>query len=76
VNKCKQIDHCALLELRYLNFVSIVNPEQVRSRTFRVNDLLLYLLLIVQYDVACLIVAKNVIGVRITYTGTSIPCQY
>jgi hypothetical protein len=34
--------HSALLELRYLNFGNIINLEQVRFQTFRVNDLLLY----------------------------------
>jgi hypothetical protein len=32
--------HSALLELRYLNSGNIINPEQVRFQTFRVNDLL------------------------------------
>jgi hypothetical protein len=36
-------DHCALLELRYLISGHIVNPEEVRFRAFRVNDLLLYI---------------------------------
>jgi hypothetical protein len=35
------LDHCAVLELRYLNLGNIVNLGQVRFRTFRVNDLLL-----------------------------------
>jgi hypothetical protein len=34
-------DHSALLELIYLNSVNIIKPQQVRSQTFRVNDLLL-----------------------------------
>jgi hypothetical protein len=31
------------MKLRYLNFRNIVNLEQVRSWTFQVNDLLLYI---------------------------------
>jgi hypothetical protein len=31
------------LELRYLNSKNVVNPEQVRFQTFRVNYLLLYI---------------------------------
>jgi hypothetical protein len=35
-------DHCASLELRYLNSRNITDLKQVRSRTFRAKDLLLY----------------------------------
>jgi hypothetical protein len=35
-------DHCAILELGYLKSGKIAYPELVRSRTFRINDLLLY----------------------------------
>jgi hypothetical protein len=37
-------DHCGLLKLRHLNYGHIVNPEQVRSQTFWVNNVLLYML--------------------------------
>jgi hypothetical protein len=37
------INHCALLELIYLNSGNIFNPEQAGSRAFRVNSLLLYM---------------------------------
>jgi hypothetical protein len=35
-------DHYAILELGYLKSGKITYPELVRSRTFRINDLLLY----------------------------------
>jgi hypothetical protein len=35
-------NHCPLLETIYLNSGNTVNPEQVRSWTFQVNNLLLY----------------------------------
>jgi hypothetical protein len=35
-------DQCTLLQLTYLNFRYIIKPEEIRSQTFQVNDLLLY----------------------------------
>jgi hypothetical protein len=35
--------HCALSRLRFLNSGNIINPEQVRSQTFWVNNRLLYI---------------------------------
>jgi hypothetical protein len=35
---------CALLESRYLNSRNIINLEQVRSQTFQINGLLLYVI--------------------------------
>jgi hypothetical protein len=37
-------DHCAILELGYLKSGKIAYPELVKSQTFQINDLLLYLL--------------------------------
>jgi hypothetical protein len=36
-------DHCTVLDLRYLKSRKIAYLELVRSRAFRINDLLLYL---------------------------------
>jgi hypothetical protein len=47
--KTSFLNHCALLELRYLNSRNIINPEQVRSQIFWVNNLLLYLIWQVQH---------------------------
>jgi hypothetical protein len=38
--KTSLFDRCALLWLIYVNSGNIINPEQVRSWTFHVNDLL------------------------------------
>jgi hypothetical protein len=49
-------DHCAILELGYLKSGKIAYPELVRSQTFRINDLLLYIHIhLLFYLVECLV---------------------
>jgi hypothetical protein len=41
--KMSFFNHCVLLGLKYLNLGNIVNPEQVRSWKFQINDPLLFI---------------------------------